>query len=72
MKTHRCEKSLKAKVSIRYTKQFPRWNIQNDKEAWRLYHTVSNEEDFGYHQSHVAEIEYCPFCSKDLNRESDV
>ena len=42
MKAHRCEKSLKAKVSIRHTKQFPRWNIQGDKETWRLYHYTYN------------------------------
>ena len=70
LKTHRCEKSLKVGVSIKYTKQFPSWNIKDDKETWRLYHTVSNEEDFGYHQSHVAEIEYCPFCNKYLYEEN--
>ena len=70
--THRCEKSLKAGISIKFTRQFPvSWNIKDDKETWRLYHTIPYEESFGYHQSHVAEIEYCPFCNKDLNKESE-
>lgn len=71
MKTHRCEKSLKVGISIHYTKQFPSWNIKDDKETWRLYHTVSNEEDFGYHQSHVSEIEYCPCCGINLKECDD-
>ena len=37
MKTHRCEGSLKNKVSIRYTKQYRYINDLCDYEAWRLF-----------------------------------
>ena len=66
MKTHRCKKSLKAKVSIRYTKQFPiSWEVQDDNEAWRLFHYTSNSE-YDNVKCYVAEIEYCPFCMSKL------
>jgi hypothetical protein len=66
MKTHRCEKSLKSKVSIRYNKQFPRWNIGGDKEAWRLYHYTYNGEYDSITDCHVSEIEFCPYCGEKL------
>lgn len=72
MKTHRCEKSLKAKVSIRYTKQFSiSWDINGDKETWRLFHYTYNSEYDTVSQCHVSKIEYCPFCNKKLSEEYD-
>lgn len=69
MKTHRCGKSLKAKISIRYTKQFPiSWDIKDDKEAWRLFHQISNSE-YDNVKCHVSEIEYCPYCGINLKGE---
>lgn len=72
MKTHRCEKSLKTKVSIHYTREFPiSWNVEDDKETWRLFCHKHSSEYFGYDEIHVAEIEYCPFCNQKLNEESE-
>lgn len=63
--THRCEGSLKNKVSIRYTKQFS-CNIRHDYEAWRLFKLECGEEYDNYYLSHISEINYCPFCQVDL------
>ncbi len=66
MKTHRCEGSLKNKVSIRYTKKYRNFNALYDYEAWRLFKLeIDNEYDSKY-LSHVSEIEFCPFCGKKL------
>ena len=67
MKTHRCEKSLKANVSIKYTYQSDFMRALKDKEAWRLFHYVANYDYDTVIPYHVAEIEYCPFCAKKLS-----
>jgi len=71
LKTHRCEKSLKAEASIRYTYRSEFMRTPNDKETWRLFHYIP---DFDYDttiQYHVSEIEYCPFCGLELSEESE-
>lgn len=66
MKTHRCEGSLKARVSIRYEKQYPiSWRMEDDKDAWRLFHQISDYE-YDNIKCHVSEIKYCPYCAKKL------
>lgn len=65
-KTHRCEGSVNANVSIRkYTRTTPIvW--KEDLNKWLLQ---SNEFDFDYdyhYLSTIAEIKYCPFCGKRL------
>ena len=37
MRTHRCEKSLKAKVSIRYEYKYANMSVDDDYLAWRLF-----------------------------------
>lgn len=66
MKTHRCEKSLKAKVSIRYEYKYANMSVDDDYLAWRLFEL---EDNYPYdpYLSHVAEIVYCPFCGTKLD-----
>lgn len=67
MKTHRCEQSLKHKVSIRYSKECSDWNfINDDYETWRLFKSEICSSSFNYILNHVSIIEYCPFCGKKL------
>ena len=66
VKTHRCEGSLKNKVSIRYTNQYRNFNTLYDYEAWRLFKLVVDSEYDSKYLSHVSEIEFCPFCGKKL------
>lgn len=67
MKTHRCEGSLKAEVSIRYDYRFQLEMLRDlDYLAWRLYHyTYDSEYDY-IGKCHVSEIKYCPYCSEKL------
>lgn len=68
MQTHRCEGSLKAKVSIRFSKAFPGWNFGGgDYEAWRLFHLEYDSEYDTKYLSHVSKIDYCPFCGEKLD-----
>ena len=72
MKTHRCDESLKNKVSIRYRKAHEGWNInKNDYMAWRLFENAYDCDYGSHYQSHVAEIKYCPFCGEELKGEID-
>lgn len=71
MKTHRCTKSLKAQVSIRYTYKSDFLRTKNDTKAWRLFHYIPDYDYDTMIPYHVAEIEYCPFCNKDLSEEND-
>lgn len=66
MRTHRCEKSLKANVSIRYEYRYATMLIDDDYPTWRLFEL---EDNYPYdpHLSHVAEIVYCPFCGTKLD-----
>ena len=67
MKTHRCEGSLKNKVSIRYTKQYRYINDLCDYEAWRLFKLrIDSEYDTKY-LSHISEIKFGPYCGKKLD-----
>ena len=69
MKTHRCEGSLKAKVSIRYSHRYPKWSNQGDKVTWRLFQLEIDSEYDTKYLSHVSEIKFCPFCGEELKIE---
>lgn len=66
MKNHRCEGSLKAKISIRYCRLMEGYNLDMDWniEAWRLFNRRFDYDYDCYHENHVAKIEYCPFCGE--------
>lgn len=66
MRTHRCEGSLKNKVSIRYTKQYRHINALYDYEAWRLFELRIDFEYDSKYLSHISEIKFCPYCGKEL------
>lgn len=66
MRTHRCEGSLKNKVSIRYTKQYRYINALYDYEAWRLFELRIDFEYDSKYLSHISEIKFCPYCGKEL------
>jgi hypothetical protein len=66
MKTHRCEGSLGAKVSIRYGYLYNDKKFKEFGEKWRLSN-YTNDNDLGcILTNYVAVIKYCPFCSKEL------
>lgn len=66
MKTHRCEKSLENKVSIRYSREFNSLKLMRDSEAWRMFVLkYDGEYDVNY-LTHVSKIKYCPFCAVEL------
>lgn len=69
MRTHRCEKSIKARVSIRYTfdNEFMRSN--KDYEAWRLFHYILDYDYDTLIQYHISIIEHCPYCGNKLETE---
>ena len=69
MHTHRCDGSLKNKVSIRYTKQYRYINDLCDYEAWRLFKLQIDSEYDTKYLSHVSEIKFCPYCGKELEKE---
>ena len=66
MRTHRCEGSLKNKVSIRYSKQYRHINALYDYEAWRLFKLRIDSEYDSKYLSHISEIKFCPYCGKKL------
>lgn len=68
MKTHRCEGSLKAKVSIKYCRFMDDYNLEEDfnKLTWRLYQYIFNYDWDRYHKNHVGEIKFCPYCGEKL------
>ena len=49
MRTHRCEKSLKAKVSIRYEYKYANMSVDDDYLAWRLFELEDNYPYDPYH-----------------------
>ena len=66
MKTHRCEKSLENKVSIRYSREFNTFKLRSDYETWRMFVLkYDGEHDVNY-LAHVSKIKYCPFCAVEL------
>ena len=66
MRTHRCEGSLKNKVSIRYTKQYRHINALYDYEAWRLFELRIDFEYDSKYLSPISQIKFCPYCGKEL------
>ena len=66
MRTHRCEGSLKNKVSIRYSKQYRHINALYDYEAWRLFKLRIDSEYDSKYLSHISKIKFCPYCGKKL------
>ena len=69
-KTHRCEKSLKRKCSIRYGDEFEHFPA-NGKKAWYLRQLVDDYEYYVKYLAYAVEIEYCPFCGEKLLKEGD-
>lgn len=69
-KNHRCEESLKAKVSINYTYPYE-WDFlnKNEKEDWRMFNYIYNSEYDCFTKNIVGVIKYCPFCGKKLEIE---
>lgn len=65
MVTHRCEGSLKAGISIRYSKPYEieAFNTVHDKEEWRLFALQLDDEWMSYHLMHVAPIKFCPLAA---------
>lgn len=65
MKTHRCEGSLKAGVSIRLNTY--EYLSGDKKDKWELLINRYDSEWDCYHLDFVAEIKLCPFCGEVLN-----
>jgi hypothetical protein len=61
MTTHRCDGSLKAGVSIRYGKGW-----FDNKNAWWMWKTVSDDEWNLPVLAPIAKIRFCPFCGQKL------
>lgn len=57
MKTHRCEESLAAKISIRY---------EEKTSAWWLFKPTHDLDWDTYYLSVISKIQYCPFCGEKL------
>ena len=64
--THRCEGSLKHKLSIRFSKEFNNMTIPYDFETWRLFELEIDADYDSKYLSHVSEINFCPFCGEKL------
>lgn len=67
-KTHRCEKSIKEGVSIRFCDPFD-IIIQEEPSWWLLRH----EHDFDYNSHYLrplSKIGFCPYCGKKLEEEA--
>ena len=58
--THRCKGSLKAGVSIRYGKDW------SNKNAWRIWYPMIDDEWTRTVLTSIAEIRFCPFCGQEL------
>lgn len=72
--THRCDSSLKNEMSIRFTTQYNSLEISDDFVTWRLFRPEINYDYNSIYLSHVSEIQFCPFCGKELkniNKEGD-
>ena len=69
MKTHRCEKLLKSKVSIRHNRYVENSCLDMDwnTETWRLFSYHWDNDWDCMLQHHVSEIKYCPFCGEKLD-----
>lgn len=64
MKTHRCEGSLKAHMSIRYGRIMP--------IAPKVWNLCKRMNDFDYDSAYLlycCTIDYCPFCGKQLTKQ---
>lgn len=64
---HRCEGSLKAEVSIKYSTKY-KLPVVGDTQAWRLFINKYDSDFDAYYPIHVSEIKFCPYCSKDLEK----
>lgn len=65
--SHRCEKSLKNKMSIRYYDPYPNYPSLSNK-AWWLF---QQKYDFEYdciNLVRISPIEYCPYCGEKLEK----
>lgn len=67
MLTHRCKGSLKHGVSIRFCNQYNFIKVSEDYEAWRLFILAIDDDFDTKYLNHIGEINYCPFCGKELN-----
>lgn len=63
-KTHRCEGSLKNKVSIRY--ENPYFPLDKDVPHWWLEKAEKDYEWDSYFVQALMIIKYCPFCGERL------
>jgi len=59
--THRCNRSLKAGISIRYGKGW-----YDNQDAWRMWKTVIDDEWITTVLTPIAKIRFCPFCGQKL------
>ena len=66
MKTHRCEKSLENKMSIRFTKKYAALNWKDDYKTWRLFRVTESDYSFEKYLEYICKIDYCPFCGQEL------
>ena len=65
MITHRCNRSLEHKISIRYQKPY-KW-IDKYPVGWQLYYLDYSSEWDSYCLSLAARnIKYCPYCGEKL------
>lgn len=64
--THRCEKSLKHGVSIRFCKESESFDLDGDYKTWRLFALEYNFEYNIKYLNHISAIDFCPFCGERL------
>ena len=70
MKTHRCEGSLKARISIRYCDPYKTRFTEYNPKWYIFYHWTDMEWDVeGISPNCV--IQYCPFCGIKLEIGED-
>lgn len=62
--THRCEKMLKEKCSIRYGLKH---DFVNGDYGWYLRHRIYDSEYDVTYLGNPVEIEFCPFCGEKLS-----
>lgn len=58
--THRCKGSLKAGIAIRYGKDY------FNRNAWRIWAPMLDDEWITTRLESIAEIRFCPFCGQEL------
>jgi wobble nucleotide-excising tRNase len=61
MMTHRCNGSRKAGIAIRYGKDC------FNRNAWRIWAPIRDDEWITTRLESIAEIRFCPFCGQELD-----